>query len=207
MLARSGARLNASVESGCVVSSFIDWMKNQGPKAVLADIRVEQVKSLADAGTWTVHDSHLARRLQVDRTHLFAELRSSAIGEETLTGDSRPGDGGSIPWRDGAAYVLTLIDGLAAAVEGIQSKYFRNSEIVHTELVELLERFRVDLRRAIEMVESQRDWDKPLLAPLDLPSRPDDRETADGEHDEPLHKQIQTADRSEGRAHRQRARP
>ena len=186
-----GARLEASTENGFVVPSWNDWVKNQGPKAVLADIRVEQVKSLADAGTWTVHESHSTRRLQVERTILFAEFRSSAIGEDALTGASRPGDGGSIPSRDLAAYVLTLSDGLAAAVEGIQSKHFKNHKIVHTELVELLERFRVDLRGAIEMVESQRDWDKPLLASLDFPSLPDDRETAGEEHDESLLKQTQ----------------
>ena len=164
------------------MSLWNNRVKKQELKAVLADIRVEPIESLAEVGAWAVRDSHAARHLQAARTKLDTELRSTAMGKDR--------DESGIPWRDGAAELHTRIEGLAAHVEGIRSKYFRNSEIVLTELAELLERSRTDLREHLEVFESQGDCDDPLSARLGFSGPPDDRETADGEHDEPLLKQI-----------------
>ena len=185
-----GSRLDASVENGFVVSSWNHWMKNRGLKAALAGIAVRPIDSRVDAEAWTVHDAKSARRLQVDRTRLFVELRSASIDRETATQGPTAAAEAAIPWQVGAAHVLTLIEGLAAHVEGIRSKYFRNSEIVLTELAELLERSRTDLREHLEVFESQRDCDDPLSARLGFSGPPDDRETAGTEHAEPLLKQI-----------------
>ena len=185
-----GARLDASVENGFVVSSWNDWVKRQGRRAVLAGIRVEPIDALAVAGTWTVHDAKSARRLQVDRANRFAELRSAAIGKETPTEGPTAVDEAAVPWRGGAAHVLTLVEGLAAAVEGIRSTYFRNAEIVFTELVEPLDRFRADLREVLGLFESPRHWADPSLPCLGVHAVGRDGETAHAKHQESVRKQV-----------------
>ncbi len=185
-----GARLDASVENGFVVSSWNDWVKRQGRRAVLAGIRVEPIDALAVAGTWTVHDAKSARRLQVDRANRFAELRSAAIGKETPTEGPTAVDEAAVPWRGGAAHVLTLVEGLAAAVEGIRSTYFRNAEIVFTELVEPLDRFRADLREVLGLFESPRHWADPSLPCLGFHAVGRDGETAHAKHQESVRKQV-----------------
>ena len=80
-----GARLEASTLSGFIVSDWNDWVKNRGPKAVLAGIRVEPITPSCDADAWTVHDCRTARRLQLGRANHFTELRSAATGAEDLT--------------------------------------------------------------------------------------------------------------------------
>ena len=186
------ARLDVSASNGFVVASWNDWVNNQGLKAVLAGIRVEPIDPLAVAGTWTVHDSRSARRLQAGRTNHFSELRSVALREETSTESRGARDQTDLPWRDGAAHVLSQIEGLAAAVEGIRSKYFGKSEIVFTELVECLDYFRANLREILKTFESQRQWADPLLGCLGFHSLPDDRETADTEHGKSLLEQIKS---------------
>ena len=185
-----GARLDASVENGFVVSSWNDWVKRQGLRAILAGIRVEPIEPCCDAGAWTVHDCRTARRLQADRSSLFAELRSAAKGAEDLAENRGAGDEAGISWRDGAAHVLTLVEGLAAAVEGIRSKYFRNAEIVFTELVERLDRFRADLREVVKTFESQRDWADPLVGYLGFHALGQVGETANSKHQESVRKQV-----------------
>ena len=165
-------------------------MKRQGRRAVLAGIRVEPIDALAVAGTWTVHDAKSARRLQVDRANRFAELRSAAIGKETPTEGPTAVDEAAVPWRGGAAHVLTLVEGLAAAVEGIRSTYFRNAEIVFTELVEPLDRFRADLREVLGLFESPRHWADPSLPCLGFHAVGRDGETAHAKHQESVRKQV-----------------
>ncbi len=185
-----GSRLDASLENGFVVSSWNDWVKNQGLKAVLGGIRVEPIAPLVDARTWTVHDAKSARRLQVERANLFADLRSAAIGGQNSPEHLGVGDDSGIPWRLGAAHVLTLVEGLAAAVQAIRRKHFRNAEIVFTELVERLERFRADLREVLGVFESQRAWSDPMLGCLGLHALGKAGETDNSKHQESVLDQI-----------------
>ena len=185
-----GSRLDASVENGFVVSSWNHWMKNRGLKAALAGIAVRPIDSRVDAEAWTVHDAKSARGLQSDRTRLFVELRSASIDRETATQGPTAAAEAAVPWRGGAAHVLTLVEGLAAAVEGIRSTYFRNAEIVFTELVERLDRFRADLREVLELFESQRHWADPSLPCLGFHAVGRDGETVNSKHQESVRKQV-----------------
>ena len=186
-----GARLDASTESGFVVVDWNDWVKNQGLKAVLTGIRVEPIEPFVAPHSWTVHDTGTARRLQSDRMILLADLRSATIGKETATPGPTQVDEAAIPWRDGVAHVLTLIEGLAAAVQGIRRKHFRNAEIVFTELVERLDYFRADLREVLKTFESQRQWADPLLGCLGFHSLERAGETTNSEHQASILKQIE----------------
>ncbi|MCY4108154.1 MAG: hypothetical protein OXG11_03895 [Chloroflexi bacterium] len=141
-------------------------MKTQELKAILAGVRVEPIETSVDAQAWTAHDSGTARRLQSNRSDLLRELRSATGVRATSTDGNGAQDKVSIRWRDGAAHVLTRIDGLAAAVEGIRSKHFRNAEIVFTELVECLDRHRADLREVIDLFQSQGPLGDPLPGSL-----------------------------------------
>ena len=80
-----GARLEASTENGFLVSSWNDWVKNQGPDAALSGCWVGPINSAADPDMWFVHDGHTARRLQTARIKLFAKLRSSALDRKFST--------------------------------------------------------------------------------------------------------------------------
>ena len=186
-----GARLDASIDNGFVVSSWNDWVMDRGLKAVLAGIRVEPIKPFAQAGAWTVHDAGTARRLQSNRKDLLRKLRHSISVEPTSTDGRRTADAVGIRWRDGAAHVLTRIDGLAAAVEGIRSKQFRNSEIVFTELVEDLNRYRADLREVLDLFESQRHWGDPVLGSLAFRALGHDGEPANSKRSESILQQIE----------------
>ena len=185
-----GSRLDASVENGFVVSSWNHWMKNRGLKAALAGIAVRPIDSHVDAEAWTVHDAKSARGLQSDRTRLFVELRSASIDRETATQGPTAAAEAAIPWQDGAVHVLTLIEGLAAAVQAIRRKHFRNGEIVFTELAERLERFRADLREVVKTFESQRDWADPLVGYLGFHALGQVGETANSKHQESVRKQV-----------------
>ena len=186
-----GARLEASTLSGFIVSDWNDWVKNRGLKAVLAGIRVEPIEPWCDEDSWSVHDPASARRLQAARKNLLAQLRSAARGGEVSTAASGEGNEAGVPSRAQALLVLTLVDGLAAAVEGIRSTYFRNSEIVFTELVEDLDGCRTAIREVLEIFEEQRDWGDPLLERLGVRSRRQDGYAVTPDHEDRDSKEIE----------------
>ncbi len=177
-----GARLEASTENGFVVPSWNDWVKNQGPTAVLAGTRVEPIEPSSHADAWTVHDSRQARCLQVDRTNLFDELRSSTMGKKTSTAPAEYGDIEGKLWRGYADEAVALADGLVAAVDGIQARYFRGHEIVYTEAAEILDCFRANLYKVLLAFEDQLFEDNLLIERLGFHAPRQDGETAN--HDD-----------------------
>ena len=93
-----GSRLEASTETGFVVSDWNDWVKNQGPEAALAGVPVEPLTTFVNSDAWTVHDADLARGLQLARVDLLANLRSSALSENKTTS----GPDAGVSWEDQA---------------------------------------------------------------------------------------------------------
>ncbi len=161
-----GSRLDASVEAGIVLASWNDWVKNQGSRARLGGIPVETIEPLSDDETWIVHDPASARWQVAGRSRLLTRLeaaaRATGLGIPDQFGETK------IQLRDRAAQLLTVLDGLAAAVTLIRSTYFRNCEIVYAEVADLLDDRRTAIRRFVDAVDACGNSDDPMWAFLSL---------------------------------------
>ncbi len=160
------SRLDASVEAGIVLASWNEWVNNQGCKARLGGIPVETIEPLDDEETWIVHDPVSARRQLAGRSRLLTRLeaaaRATGLGIPDQFGETK------IQLRDRAAQLLTVLDGLAAAVTLIRSTYFRNCEIVYAEVADLLDDRRTAIRRFVDAVDACGNPDDPMWAFLSL---------------------------------------
>ena len=180
-----GSRLEASTETGFVVSDWNDWVKNQGAEAALAGVPVEPLTTFVNSDAWTVHDADLARGLQLARVDLLANLRSSALSENKTTS----GPDAGVSWEDQATALLVLIEGLASAVDTVRATYFRNHEILYPDLADHLDSCRNGIRTALSLFEAERDGDDSWLLRFGSPPlQPDDGVGAD--EDDPRLKRI-----------------
>ena len=180
-----GSRLEASTETGFVVSDWNDWVKNQGPEAALAGVPVEPLTTFVNSDAWTVHDADLAHGLQLARVDLLANLRSSALSENKTTS----GPDAGVSWEDQATALLVLIEGLASAVDTVRATYFRNHEILYPDLADYLDSCRNGIRTALSLFEAERNGDDSWLLRFGSPPlQPDDGVGAD--EDDPRLKRI-----------------
>ena len=180
-----GSRLEASTESGFLAESWNGWVKKRGPKAALAGVPVEPLTTFVNSDAWTVHDADLARRLQLARANLLANLRSAALSETKTPAGADAG----VSWRDQAVNLLVLIEGLASSVETIRATYFRNHVILYPDLADYLDSCRNGVRTALSLFEAERDGDDSWLLRFGSPPlQPDDGVAAD--EDDPDVKRI-----------------
>ena len=168
-----GARLGASLEDGFVVCSWNHFTTNRGFNIASGGFCVGPIKPLGDLDMWSVHDCETARILQTARTRLFANHRSVALDGENATAEEA-----RIRWRDRAEDAIVMIEGLAAAIQGIQAADFRSAEIVHTTSAEVLVGLRSRLRSIVRLFSGLWENGDPLQAYFDDRSCPQDRATA-----------------------------
>ena len=163
-----------------LAESWNDWVKKQGPEAALAGVPVEPMTTFVNRDAWTVHDADLARRLQLARVDLLANLRSSALSEK----ETPAGADAGVSWEGQATSLLVLIEGLANSVETIRATYFRNHEILYPDLADYLDSCRNGIRTVLSLFEAERDGDDSWLVRLGCPPLEADSDVvaADGEH-------------------------
>ncbi len=194
-----GSRLEASTESGFLAESWNGWVKKQGAEAALAGVPVEPLTPLVDRDAWTVHDADLARRLQLARANLLANLRSSALSENKTTS----GPDAGVSWEDQATALLVLIEGLASAVDTIRATYFRNHEILYPDLADYLDSCRNGIRTALSLFEAERDGDDSWLLRFGSPPLQPDDERRRRRRRRSRRQADQGSNRSNRRAHGQ----
>ena len=168
-----GARLEASREDGFVVCSWNHFTANRGFNIASGGFCVGPIKPLGDLDMWSVHDCETARILQTARTRLFANHRSVAFDEKDAAAEEARNR-----WRDRAEDAIAMIEGLAAAIQGIQAAHFRSAEIVHTTSAEVLVGLRSRLRSIVRLFSGLWENGDPLQAYFDDRSCPQDRATA-----------------------------
>ena len=181
-----GSRLEASTESGFLAESWNGWVKKQGAEAALAGVPVEPLTPLVDRDAWTVHDADLARRLQLARANLLANLRSSALSENKTTS----GPDAGVSWEDQATALLVLIEGLASAVDTIRATYFRNHEILYPDLADYLDSCRNGVRTVLSLFEAEKDGDDSWLVRFGSPPLQPDDGVGAADEDDPRLKRI-----------------
>ena len=185
-----GARLEASTETGFVVPSWNDWVKNRGPNAALSGCWVGPIHPLEDPEVWSVHDSQTAHRLQTYRTMRLADLHYLALGGSFSTQEEA-----RIRWRRLAEDAITMVEGVAATAESIRNAHFRGHEILDTEETETLDRLRADLRKVVRSFNGLCEKRDPLQTYFDDRGCPQDRQTAYSPHErdaiERIEKSIQ----------------
>ena len=76
-------------------------------------------------------------------------------------------------------------------MNGIRAAYFRDNEIVYTDLADNLDRCRTGIREVLEIFEEQRDWGDPLLECLGLRSRRQDGDVVTPDHEDRDSKEIE----------------
>ena len=173
-----GARLEASLKDGFVVYSWNHFATNRGFNIASGGFCVGPIKPLGDFELWFVHDHETARILQTARTRLFANHRSVALDGENATAEEA-----RIRWRDRAEDAIVMIEGLPAAIQGIQAAHFRSAEIVHTTSAKVLRRLRSRLRSIVRLFSGLWENSDPLRTYFYDRSFPQDRETAYSPHE------------------------
>ncbi len=168
-----GARLEASLKDGFVVYSWNHFATNRGFNIASGGFCVGPIKPLGDFELWFVHDRETARILQTARRRLFANHRSVALDGENATAEEA-----RIRWRDRAEDAIVMMEGLAAAIQGIQAAHFRSAEIVHTTSAKVLRRLRSRLRSIVRLFSGLWENSDPLRTYFDDRSCPQDRATA-----------------------------
>ena len=169
-----GARLDASTDSGFVLSDWNNWVKNQAPAAALAGIVVRPIDSRLDAEAWTVHDADRARRLQAAGAGLLANLRPSASDRRSSTAVEMERDAAGVSRRDDALELLVRVEGGVRAVDRIRAHYFKNHEIVFADIDDTVDACRTGLHAVLSILEKERDGDDSWIARLSDPSIPDE---------------------------------
>ena len=168
-----GARLEASLKDGFVVYSWNHFATNRGFNIASGGFCVGPIKPLGDFELWFVHDRETARILQTARTRLFANHRSVALDGENATAEEA-----RIRWRDRAEDAIVMIEGLAAAIQGIQAAHFRSAEIVRPTSAKVLRRLRSRLCSSVRLFSGLWENSDPLRTYFDDRSCPQDRATA-----------------------------
>ena len=168
-----GARLEASLKDGFVVPSWNRFTTTRGFNIASGGFCVGPIKPLGDRDMWSVHELQTARILQTARTRLFANHRSVALDGENATAEEA-----RIRWRDRAEDAIVMIEGLAAAIQGIQAAHFRSAEIVHSRSAEVLDNLRSRLRSIVQLFNGLWENSDPLRTYFDDRSCPQDRATA-----------------------------
>ena len=138
-------------------------------------------------------DARTAAAVQAALSHQvesWSLLRDAETGGDIGSGGPTAADEADVPSRNGAAHVLVRFEGLAAAVQGIHSQYFRCSEIVFSELAERIERCRLDMRDVLDFFEEHQANGDPLRQCMDSRTLAPDPEAANSQHIESVREQI-----------------
>ena len=168
-----GSRLEASTETGFVVSDWNDWVKNQGPEAALAGVPVEPLTTFVNSDAWTVHDADLARGLQLARVDLLAKLTRHATQPPSLL-EKRERLRDALTRSD--SRVVVLIDDIDRLEPNETRELMRlvrlTSDLPNIVFLLAFDRRRVarSLSRAEDEEEGQQYLDKILQITYDLPT-------------------------------------
>ena len=189
-----GARLEASLKDGFVVPSWNRFTTTRGFNIASGGFCVGPIKPLGDRDMWSVHELQTARILQTARTRLFANHRSVAFDEEDAADEEVRNC-----WRDRAEDAIAMIEGLAAAIQRIQTTHFRSVEIVHSRSAEVLDNLRRRLRSNVQLFNGLWENGDPLQAYFDDRSCPQDRATAYSPHEREAIERIEKSIAQYGR--------
>ena len=94
---------------------------------------------------------------------------------------------------------IAMIEGLAAAIQGIQAAHFRSVEIVHSRSAEVLDNLRSRLRSNVQLFNGLWENGDPLQAYFDDRSCPQDRATAYSPHEREAIERIEKSIAQYGR--------
>ena len=176
---RRGAQASSALALKLLSKTALSSTHGTISQRIAGSISLAGASASGRSNPWAISNCGLstnfetARILQTARTRLFANHRSVALDGENATAEEA-----RIRWRDRAEDAIVMIEGLAAAIQGIQAAHFRSAEIVHTTSAKVLRRLRSRLRSIVRLFSGLWENGDPLRTYFDDRSCPQDRATA-----------------------------